>query len=157
MKLPPAYRLMEDLATGTATHASISETYGAVYAGLPPEQRAEVVNHLAFHGFSSGVVAAIIGVSQPTAARLLRDSPSASAPRYVMGFDGAARDNIRHYGEPEQGRSPGRPVSPREDLLAAEVAKVEARLAVMPRPLPEGLAQRLANLGKTANPDNHAE
>jgi|SRR5690606_24796805 len=118
---------------------SVEASYPLVYGGLDHMPRLELVRFLREHGFSHPVVAAVLGVSVPTAKRYALQS-GAEEPRNTIGADGAARVNAQYTGKPRKFKplqQAGRPVSARADLLLNELRTAAARLAkIDPQDIP---------------------
>jgi len=116
-------RLNHDITGDVDAEAVLRESYAPVYSGLSLERRIEITRKLREHGLSSGLIAATLGVTQPTAAEYIRRS-GAVEPAHVLGKNGYVMTNPR-VGEVNDATNPpprGRPVTgqPHQLLNGAE-------------------------------------
>lgn len=120
----------------------LREKYAPVYSGLSIERRIELTRQLREHGLSSGLIAAALGVTQPTAAEYVRRS-GAVEPVNVLGKNGYVMANPRVGEVNDKASMPrrGRPVTPNPRLLLDEATALLARAeAVHNTTAPEVLA-----------------
>ena len=121
-------QLTHDITGEVDAEAVLRESYAPVFSGLSLERRIDLTRKLREHGLSSGLIAAALGVTQPTAAEYVRRS-GAVEPAHVLGKNGYVMTNPR-AGEVNDATNPpprGRPVTPSPRLLLDETEALLAR------------------------------
>lgn len=121
-------QLTHDITGEVDAEAVLRESYAPVFSGLSLERRIDLTRKLREHGLSSGLIAAALGVTQPTAAEYVRRS-GAVEPAHVLGKNGYVMTNPR-VGEVNDATNPpprGRPVTPSPRLLLDETEALLAR------------------------------
>ena len=121
-------QLTHDITGEVDAEAVLRESYAPVFSGLSLERRIDLTRKLREHGLSSGLIAAALGVTQPTAAEYIRRS-GAVEPDHVLGKNGYVMTNPR-VGEVNDATNPpprGRPVTPNPRLLLDEATALLAR------------------------------
>lgn len=121
-------RLTHDITGEVDAEAVLRESYAPVYSGLSIERRIDLTRQLREHGLSSGLIAAALGVTQPTAAEYVRRS-GAVEPAHVLGKNGYVMSNPRVGEVNDKSTMPrrGRPVTPNPRLLLDETEALLAR------------------------------
>lgn len=121
-------RLNHDITGEVDAEAVLRESYAPVYSGLSLERRIDLTRKLREHGLSSGLIAAALGVTQPTAAEYIRRS-GAVEPAHVLGKNGYVMTNPRVGEVNDKSTMPrrGRPVTPNPRLLLDETEALLAR------------------------------
>lgn len=121
-------RLTHDITGEVDAEAVLRESYAPVYSGLSIERRIDLTRQLREHGLSSGLIAAALGVTQPTAAEYVRRS-GAVEPAHVLGKNGYVMANPRVGEVNDKSTMPrrGRPVTPNPRLLLDEATALLAR------------------------------
>ena len=121
-------QLTHDITGEVDAEAVLRGSYAPVFSGLSLERRIDLTRKLREHGLSSGLIAAALGVTQPTAAEYIRRS-GAVEPAHVLGKNGYVMTNPR-VGEVNDATNPpprGRPVTPNPRLLLDEATALLAR------------------------------
>ena len=121
-------QLTHDITGEVDAEAVLRESYAPVYSGLSLERRIDLTRKLREHGLSSGLIAAALGVTQPTAAEYVRRS-GAVEPAHVLGKNGYVMTNPRVGEVNDKSTTPrrGRPVTPSPRLLLDEATALLAR------------------------------
>lgn len=121
-------QLTHDITGEVDAEAVLRESYAPVFSGLSLERRIDLTRKLREHGLSSGLIAAALGVSQPTAAEYVRRS-GAVEPAHVLGKNGYVMTNPRVGEVNDKSTMPrrGRPVTPSPRLLLDETEALLAR------------------------------
>ena len=121
-------RLTHDITGEVDAEAVLREAYAPVFSGLSLERRIDLTRKLREHGLSSGLIAAALGVTQPTAAEYVRRS-GAVEPAHVLGRNGYVMTNPRVGEVNDKSTTPrrGRPVTPSPRLLLDEATALLAR------------------------------
>ena len=121
-------QLTHDITGEVDAEAVLRESYAPVFSGLSLERRIDLTRKLREHGLSSGLIAAALGVSQPTAAEYVRRS-GAVEPAHVLGKNGYVMTNPRVGEVNDKSTLPhrGRPVTPSPRLLLDETEALLAR------------------------------
>ena len=121
-------QLTHDITGEVDAEAVLRESYAPVYSGLSLERRIDLTRKLREHGLSSGLIAAALGVTQPTAAEYVRRS-GAVEPAHVLGKNGYVMTNPRVGEVNDKSTMPrrGRPVTPNPRLLLDEATALLAR------------------------------
>ena len=121
-------QLTHDITGEVDAEAVLRESYAPVFSGLSLERRIDLTRKLREHGLSSGLIAAALGVTQPTAAEYIRRS-GAVEPAHVLGKNGYVMTNPRVGEVNDKSTVPrrGRPVTPNPRLLLDETEALLAR------------------------------
>ena len=121
-------QLTHDITGEVDAEAVLRESYAPVFSGLSLERRIDLTRKLREHGLSSGLIAAALGVTQPTAAEYIRRS-GAVEPAHVLGKNGYVMTNPRVGEVNDKSTMPhrGRPVTPSPRLLLDETEALLAR------------------------------
>lgn len=139
-------QLNHDITGEVDAEAVLRESYAPVLSGLSLERRIDLTRKLREHGLSSGLIAAALGVTQPTAAEYVRRS-GAVEPAHVLGKNGYVMTNPRVGEVNDKSTTPhrGRPVTPNPRLLLDEATALLARArAIHSTTAPEVLSDRRA-------------
>jgi len=98
---------------------STRDTFALLFEGLDGDDLVETVGSLNHHGLSRRVISELLGIPAHVTSQLIRKAGT-EAPDNIVGLDGRAQ---RHSSRP------GRPFTPRDDLLIRDLEKVASRLA----------------------------
>lgn len=98
---------------------STRDTFALLFEGIPAADLPETVGSLHYHGLSRRVISELLGIPAHYTSRLIQMSGTVG-PVNIVGLDGRAQ---------RLSARPGRPFTPRNDLLIRDLKKVTSRLA----------------------------
>ena len=124
---------------------STRDTFSPIFDGLEGDDLVEAVGFLYSHGFSRSVIGSLFEDTPAATVLYALKKSKATPPDNVTGLDGRAQRNVP---------GPGRPISPRNDLLEKELENVAHRLAVFLKvespmsPVAKAIAEDVVDLVK---------
>lgn len=134
-------QLNHDITGHKDAETVLREKYAPIWSSADLDEKLELTRQLREYSLSSVLIAAALGVSQPTAASYVRRS-GAAEPKNLLGAGGYTMSNPR-YGEvntPRPHDRRGRPLAPSPRLLRDETVIIRER------------AKRILNTGSGGDP-----